>query len=190
MFERTLTVGSAGKTFSVTGWKIGWLIGGAPLVNAVMAAHQYIPFSVATPFQEAVAIAFEQTLHNTYFEELRKMYEGKRDKLVQALRDVGLNPIVPQGSYFLIVDSSKILLHPNEGTEKSITFMNKHLRGWNLSRFLTTEIGVATIPLSAFCSPERRNIFDPYIRFTFCKEDETLEEARKRLLKLKERIQN
>lgn len=128
MYERTLSVGSAGKTFSITGWKVGWLIGGAPLIAAVMAAHQYIPFSVATPLQEAVAVAFEEAPSHNYFEELGKMYLQKRDKLVQILKDLGLQPVVPQGSYFIIMDSSNILLKENEGTEKSITNMFKDLR--------------------------------------------------------------
>ena len=77
MWERTITLGSAGKTFSVTGWKIGWAIAPAPLANAINLAHQWIPFAVTTPLQEAVAIAFEEAAKGEYFPWLAEMYQSR-----------------------------------------------------------------------------------------------------------------
>ena len=100
MWDRTVTLGSAGKTFSVTGWKIGWAIAPAPIIHAINMAHQWIPFAVATPFQEAVAVALEQVEEHGYFAWLGQMYQQKRDRLLPALRQVGLTPVTPDGSYF------------------------------------------------------------------------------------------
>jgi len=185
MWERTLTISSSGKTFSVTGWKIGWIIGPNYIVQSVMNAHQYIPFSVSTPSQEAVAVTFEEVQKTNYLAELKQMYQKKRDLLVKALQDAGLNPVVPKGSYFVIADLKNIKLFGDDGKQKSITGLGFHLHDWNLCRFLTTEVGVAAIPLSAFYSPEHQTITN-YGRFCFCKKDSVLEEASSRLSKLKD----
>ena len=95
MWERTITLGSAGKTFSVTGWKIGWAIAPEPLAHAVLMAHQWIPFAVTTPLQEAVGSAFEQVEERNYLHELSVMYQAKRDILLSALNDVGFPPVTP-----------------------------------------------------------------------------------------------
>ena len=95
MWERTVTLGSAGKTFSVTGWKIGWAIAPEPLAHAVLMAHQWIPFAVTTPLQEAVGAAFEQVEERNYLHELSVMYQDKREILLSALNDVGLPPLTP-----------------------------------------------------------------------------------------------
>jgi len=92
MWERTVTLGSAGKTFSVTGWKIGWAIAPPSLAQAVLMAHQWIPFAVATPLQEAIAVALEEAAEQDYFTWLRTMYQAKRDRLLDALAAAGLEP--------------------------------------------------------------------------------------------------
>eukprot|EP01112_Ceratiomyxa_fruticulosa_P021078 TRINITY_DN7335_c0_g1_i1.p1 TRINITY_DN7335_c0_g1~~TRINITY_DN7335_c0_g1_i1.p1 ORF type:complete len:485 (-),score=96.92 TRINITY_DN7335_c0_g1_i1:157-1449(-) len=185
MWERTLTLGSAGKMFSVTGWKIGWGIGPKPLVEAVMKAHQYIPFSISTPMQEAVAVALELAPQKDYFSYLKKMYQEKRDFLLRTLLDAGLTPVVPQGAYFIFADTRAIELKGDDGKNKTITGMNMHRRDWNVCRWLTTEIGVAAIPPSPFYSEEHSNLPENFARFCFCKTDPVLKEAKVRLEKIK-----
>ena len=100
MWERTVTLGSAGKTFSVTGWKIGWAIAPQPMAHAILMAHQWIPFTVSTPMQEAVAIGLEQAHESDYFNWLSAMYRGKRDKLLAALE--ASRPACHRARWFLL----------------------------------------------------------------------------------------
>ncbi|EGC36025.1 hypothetical protein DICPUDRAFT_78310 [Dictyostelium purpureum] len=190
MFERTVTIGSAGKTFSITGWKVGWCIGPDNIIKAIANTHQYIPFSVPTPTQEAVAIAFEDKNIKDYFKELSQMYQAKRDLLVNSLRDAGLDPVVPEGTYFIMGDTSSINLQGSQGKDTSITGMGLNLRDWNVSRWLTTEIGVTTIPPSAFYSDENAKLAENFVRFTFCKDDDSLKKAGEQLLNIKSKLNN
>jgi aspartate/methionine/tyrosine aminotransferase len=176
MWERTITLGSAGKTFSVTGWKIGWAIAPPLLAQAILMAHQWIPFAVATPLQEAVAVALEQTGPQDYFAFLRTMYQGKRDRLLEALAAAGLPPMAPDGSYFIVVDTSALPLTPPAGERRDVL----------VCRWLTREIGVAAIPPSPFYSEPHRHLADNLARFTFCKTDDLLEEAARRLQTLRD----
>jgi aspartate/methionine/tyrosine aminotransferase len=171
MWERTLTIGSAGKTFSVTGWKIGWVVAPAPLVHAVLMAHQWIPFTVATPLQEAVATAFETAPKEDYFKWLARTYEAKRDKLMGALNDVGLTPVRPDGSYFIIVATGHLPVAVPEGTR----------RDFAVARWFTTDVGVTAIPPSPFYSPQHSHLTDNLARFCFCKTDDMLDEAVRRI---------
>jgi len=100
MRERTLTLGSAGKTFSFTGWKIGWGMGPPALIDAAQAAHQFLTFAVATPFQVAMAHALDH-LRDDYFAEFRATYTERRDFLVAALSDAGFTVRPPEGTYFV-----------------------------------------------------------------------------------------
>jgi N-succinyldiaminopimelate aminotransferase len=161
MWEQTLTLSSLGKTFSVTGWKIGWAIGSAPLVKAVQKARQWMSFSVATPFQEAAAVALEMAQEQGYFQELARFYQKKRDYLVQALEEVGLKPFVPQGTYFVMADIQAF------GFPQDLAFC----------RYLVQEVGVAAIPPSFFYSSAHQALGHSLARFTFCKTEETLEQA-------------
>jgi N-succinyldiaminopimelate aminotransferase len=167
MSHRTVTISSAGKTFSMTGWKVGWTVAAPELTQAVFRIHQFVTYSGAAPLQEAVAIALQSA--DDYYAELSAMYQANRDFLAGALSEAGLKPIMPQGTYFIMVDISQ-LDFPDD-----VTFC----------RYLTTEIGVAAIPPSAF-------YLDPadgakLARFAFCKTRPTLEEAARRLQKLKKR---
>ena len=171
MWERTITLGSAGKTFSVTGWKIGWAIAPPHLAHAVQMAHQWIPFAVATPLQEAVGSALEQVYERHYFPWLSSMYQAKRDKLLDALRSVGLQPTAPDGSYFILFDTT----HLNAPLEVGVR------RDVSLCRWFTREIGVVPIPPSFFYSPQHQYLTDNLARFCFCKTDEMLDEAVRRL---------
>jgi aspartate/methionine/tyrosine aminotransferase len=167
-FERTFTISSIGKTFSVTGWKIGWVIAPRDLIHAVRMAHQWIPFAVATPLQVASAKALEQAEANTYYSELQTMYKAKKDLLITALRETPFRALEPQGSYFVIADSS--VLGYNNDIE--------------LCEDLPKRIGVGAIPPSAFYSDEHKHFAKHLVRFTFCKTNEALEEAKQRLQKL------
>ncbi|MDX1662506.1 MAG: methionine aminotransferase [Candidatus Promineifilaceae bacterium] len=166
MRERTITVSSAGKTFSVTGWKIGWAVAPAPLAQAIYRAHQFITFSGAAPLQEAIAVALETAEERGYYDELRATYEQKRDFLGEALEAAGLTPLWPQGTYFIMADISRL------GFPDDVAFC----------RYLAAEVGVAAIPPSAFYTTPGGG--STVARFAFCKTDTALEEAARRLQQL------
>jgi kynurenine--oxoglutarate transaminase/cysteine-S-conjugate beta-lyase/glutamine--phenylpyruvate transaminase len=185
IWQRTLTISSAGKTFSITGWKIGWLIGPEHLVRCAAIAHQWLPFSVATPLQEAVASALQTAEkkyenHNNYYDWLAKFYSSKREFLCKALEAAGITPIIPEGGFFIVGDTSRIILPEPYASDSSVT------RDWSLCRWLTKEIGVAAIPPSSFYGEKNKLQAANYARFAFCKPDEVLEEAARRLLKCRE----
>lgn len=163
MRERTLTLSSSGKTYSYTGWKIGWALGPAPLVAAAQAAHQFLTFSTATPLQLAVANALKR-FHHDYFATLRSEYEARRDLLLHTLRRAGFRPSVPQGTYFILADFSDL----SEADDRTF------------ARELIEKAGVAALPPSPFyeARPEEGRRL---LRFAFCKKTETLQEAASRL---------
>ncbi len=163
MAERTLTIGSAGKSFSVTGWKVGWAAGPAKLVKGLFRVRQFSTFAGAAPFEEAAAIALERAPTLGYYEELRQMYEKKRDYLVGALQTAGIPPLTPQGTYFIMADISQL------GFADDVAFC----------RHLTTEVGVAAIPPSAFYQNPADGA--TVARFAFCKSDPALAIAADRL---------
>jgi N-succinyldiaminopimelate aminotransferase len=165
--DRTITVGSAGKTFSLTGWKLGWAIAPPALRTAVQRAHQFVTFASAAPLQMAIAAALR--LPDSYFVELTRSYLGKRDRMVQAVHASGLRPFVPEGSYFVIADTS------SAGFSDDFEFC----------RYLTREIGVAAIPPSAFYADEHKAHARHLARFAFCKTDAVIAAAASRLLKLR-----
>jgi N-succinyldiaminopimelate aminotransferase len=164
MKERTITISSLSKTFSVTGWKVGWAIAVPGLTQAVFRTHQYMTFCGAAPLQEAAATALE--IGDDYYSQLAADYREKRDFLVNALAAAGLKPIEPQGTYFIMVDIS------GRGYVDDVDFCRR----------LTTEVGVAAIPPGAFY----HNAVDgaQLARFAFCKTKTVLEKAAERLLNL------
>lgn len=178
MWERTITLGSAGKSFSVTGWKIGWAIAPTRLAGAINLAHQWIPFAVATPLQEAVAIALEEAQKGSYFLWLAEMYQSKRDRLMQALLEAGLTPIRPDGSYFIVADTSALDLPQTDGLRDSV-----------VAKWLTKEIGVCAIPPSAFYYQGHATMAGNLARFAFCKTDALLDAAAIRLRTLTDRAE-
>ncbi len=165
MWERTITLGSAGKTFSVTGWKIGWAVAAAPLSEAIRKVHQWVTYAVSTPLQNAVADALEEADSRGYDAWLREMYQGKRDLLVGALRRSGFRPYVPEGTYFILADFSPWGI---EGDE-------------SFCRILPERVGVGAIPPSSFYADAHRHLARTLVRFCFCKTDETLGQAARRL---------
>ena len=163
MWDRTLTLSSTGKTFSFTGWKIGWAVGPTPLIQAAQAAHQFLTFAVATPLQVAMASALEQ-YQSDYFAEFQASYQQKRDFLVATLREAGLQPLTPEGTYFVLADFSDVF----DGDDQ--TFARK----------LIEQHGVAAIPPSGFYRGNPK-AGQSLIRFAFCKSMATLEAAAERL---------
>ncbi len=167
MRERTLTLSSAGKTFSLTGWKIGWGTGPRALVSAMQSAHQFLTFAVATPLQVAMAEALDR-LPGDYIPRFRREYIERRDFLVSVLRETDFDVAVPRGTYFVTVDFRRL----SDADDRTF------------ARRLTERVGVAAIPPSVFYAarPEEGRRL---LRFAFCKRMETLREAAERLRKLR-----
>ena len=168
MWDRTLTINSTGKTFSMTGWKVGYAIGPARLNAPLRAVHQFVTFASATPFQEAMATALERAPELEYYSDLSREYHRRRDALRSVLDAAGLPTLAVRGAYFLMSDVSHL------GFESDVAFC----------RWLTTEIGVAAVPPSAFyLDPARAPLL---ARFCFAKRAETIQLAAERLAKLPE----
>lgn len=164
MWERTLTLSSIGKSFSLTGWKTGWAIGPERLVANVRSAKQFLTFTTPNPMQWGSATALRAP--QSYYDDLKAMYLAKRDRLVTGLADLGFGVRSPEGAYYVLAD------HTGFGLGDDISFV-KHL---------ISEVGVAAIPPSAFyhSSDEGSRL----VRFAFCKSDEVLDEALERLARL------
>ncbi|CAN8234126.1 unnamed protein product [Cochlearia groenlandica] len=169
MYERTVTMNSLGKTYSLTGWKIGWAIAPSHLTWGIRQAHSYLTFATSTPMQSAAIAALEAP--ESYFIELKRDYKAKKEILVKGLIEVGFEVFPSSGTYFVVVD------HTPFGLENDVAFCE----------YLIKEVGVVAIPTSVFyLNPEDgKNL----VRFTFCKDEETLRGAVERMKqKLKKRI--
>ncbi|MBO9626287.1 MAG: aminotransferase class I/II-fold pyridoxal phosphate-dependent enzyme [Microbacterium sp.] len=161
--ERTLTISSAGKTFSTTGWKIGWVHGPAALITAVLTVKQYLTYVNGSPFQPAVAVGLR--LPDSYFADAAALLARKHGILADGLRAAGFDVSPPQGGYFTVADATRL------GGEDAAAFC----------RALPERAGVVAIPLSAFVSPAHREQYSGLVRFAACKRIEVLEEAASRL---------
>jgi N-succinyldiaminopimelate aminotransferase len=168
MQERTVTVSSAAKTFSVTGWKVGWAMGPPELIEGVWRVHQNVIFAINHPGQYGVLKGLE--LGATYFEELQAMYARKREILLQGLDAAGLRvTYTPNGAFYVLADFSGVF----EGDDRAFT------------RHLIDTVGVACIPPSPFFSDMHMHLGRNHVRFAYCQEDETLHQAAERLAKLR-----
>ena len=167
MRERTVTIGSAGKIFSVTGWRIGWTVAPPEFSAALRAGHQWIPFCATVPVQEAVAVALEAAQTNGYYTDLNTQFKSARDYFLPVLERVGFQVLEPQSGYFIIAGCGGL-------TGDVLEF----------SRHLVTEIGVAAMPVPLFHDVETRHLALPALRFAFCKRMETLHAAAERLERL------
>ncbi|MFO6452049.1 MULTISPECIES: pyridoxal phosphate-dependent aminotransferase [unclassified Aeromicrobium] len=171
MAERTLTISSAGKTFSFTGWKVGWATGPADLVDALMGAKQFLTYTSGTPFQPAVAAALD--LPDAFYTELRDDLRRKRDLLCGGLADLGLDVFVPEGTYFATTDVAPL------GFADGLEFC----------RELPRRAGVVAVPHQVFHDdrPDGSNPGRTLVRWAFCKREAVLEEAVTRLARLQSR---
>eukprot|EP00980_Cylindrotheca_fusiformis_P011988 scaffold2836_cov99-Cylindrotheca_fusiformis.AAC.3 len=187
LWDRTLTLSSSGKTFSCTGWKVGWAVGPAHLVKAVSAVQKWVNFSSATPTQDAIAqclvLAREpyQGFEN-YYVWLAAEYKRKRGLLMTALQKAGMNSIVPPGGFFIVADTSEIDFPYDDIAKQHSDAMptSPMPRDWAMSRWMTQQVGVTAIPPSAFYSPPNVHLAKDTLRFAFCKGDDTILEAEKR----------
>ncbi|MFF5766476.1 pyridoxal phosphate-dependent aminotransferase [Streptomyces tanashiensis] len=161
MRERTVTIGSAGKTFSFTGWKVGWITASPELTSAVRSAKQFLTYVSSGPFQYAIAEALR--LPAAYFDTLRADLGAKRDLLSEGLAQAGFDVYRPAGTYFVTTD-----IRPLGATD-----------GFAFCRSLPERAGVVAIPNAVFY--DHREAGAPFVRFAFCKRTEVLEEAVSRL---------
>ncbi|PVU98892.1 hypothetical protein BB560_005589 [Smittium megazygosporum] len=181
MLDRTIVIGSVGKMFGVTGWRIGWLIGGEHLITACIAAHTRTTFVSPTPIQLATAYAFQRSVEFKFFETQRAQYLERRNKLMKLFDQINLPYSVPKGSYFLLVNSSRISIPKDFEIPDHV---KERGRSFSVCYFLTVKIGIACIPPTEFYSEENMHLAEDYVRFAFCKSDDVFVETEKRLSKL------
>jgi N-succinyldiaminopimelate aminotransferase len=161
MFERTITVGSGGKTFSFTGWKVGWASGPADLIGAVRTVRQHLSYVSGGPFQWAIAEGLN--FQDSYFENLRSDLLMKRDLLASGLSGLGFDVVMPQGTYFITTDVRPL----------------GYADGLEFCRDLPHKAGVVAIPHQVFCADV--SIGAPYVRWAFCKQPAVLQGALDRM---------
>ncbi|XP_021370110.1 kynurenine--oxoglutarate transaminase 3-like isoform X1 [Mizuhopecten yessoensis] len=180
MWDRTVTIGSGGKTFSATGWKLGWAIGPQSLIQPMQILHQNCIYTSPTPIQEAVAAGLEyeldlkikNKLEDCYLYSLAKETQPKRDKLAAMLQDIGMDVTMPEGGYFLMADISKIknkIQLTDDGSSDPYDY--------KFVRWMTATKKLAAIPPSAFYSKGHKNLGENFLRFCFIKDNETLRKA-------------
>lgn len=168
MRERTIVVNGMSKTYSVTGWRVGYIIAPPGITGAIRKMHDFVTVGAPAPLQEAGAVALR--LPDSYYADLAKHYTERRNRLMKMLDEAGLNPMLPKGAYYIMCDIGKW------GYANDIEF----------ARFMVKDVGVATVPGSSFFREPLSG--KDIIRFTFCKKEETLRAAEERLAKLRQRI--
>jgi len=161
MGERTLTISSGGKTFSLTGWKVGWATGPAPLVEAMLTAKQFMTYTSGAPLQPAIAEALGSA--DSYFEQLTAKMQGARDQLCAGLAAIGFGVFVPEGTYFVTTDIRPL------GFDDGLAFC----------RALPERAGVVAVPHQVFY--DDTDAGRPLVRWAFCKRPEVIDEALSRL---------
>ena len=167
MRERTVAINSISKTYSLTGWRVGWVIAPAALTNGVRKVHDFLTVGAAAPLQAAATVALG--LPSSYYDGLLAGYRERRDTLVPALEAAGFRVWRPAGAYYVMTDIGGL------GWDDDVAF----------ARHLVEEIGVAVVPGSSFYQDPKQG--SRQVRFAFCKKEETLAEAERRLSKLKPR---
>ena len=161
MYDRTITISGLSKTFSVTGWRLGYIMAPPYLTDAMRKVHDFLTVGAPAPLQEAAAVAMEQA--DAYYPDLRGMYTEKRQILLTALREAGFDCHQPQGAYYIMADFSRLGFDGNDT---------------QFAHHLIQKVGVAPVPGSSFYRGESGNAM---VRFTFSKSEETLREAARRL---------
>ena len=167
MRDRTITVNALSKTYSVTGWRVGYVIASSLLTQGIRKVHDFLTVGAPAPLQEAGAVAL--SLPDSYYSELAAIYQSRRDLMLKALGDTGFQCSAPQGAYYIMA-----------GIE-NLSMMNDS----DFTKYLVRDIGIAVVPGSSFFHvPERGS---RYVRFCFCKRDSTLQAAGERLRKISRR---
>ncbi len=165
MRERTITINGMSKTYSVTGWRVGWAVATPQLTGAIRKVHDFLTVGAAAPLQAAGAVALG--LPASYYERVAAAYRARRDRLLPALRAAGFRAFVPRGAYYIMTDISAF------GSADDVSF----------ARYLVKDIGVAVVPGSSFYSYPKAGA--QQVRFAFCKRDTTLDAAAERLLRVR-----
>lgn len=168
MAERTITINSISKTYSVTGWRVGWAIASPKITSRIRKVHDFFTVGAPTPFQHAAVIAMSFPL--SYYEDLKNKYLAKRDFLINVLSSNGFDAYSPKGAYYIIADVTRLM--------NDFKFDDDFL----FSKFLIEKTRVATVPGSSFYS--NKDKLRREVRFTFCKKDETLKLVEEYLPKL------
>ena len=170
MYEHTITCNSLSKTYSITGWRLGYVIGPAEVIEATKKVHDFLTVGAAAPLQEAATVGLNFT--EDYYKELLEKYTAKRDYFLAGLDRIGLKHNIPQGTYFVMLDIQEFLDLPQFSGYTDLEFCE----------WMIKNIGVAAVPGSSFFREEVNNL----IRLHFAREEKTLDEALARLAKLKE----
>jgi aspartate/methionine/tyrosine aminotransferase len=170
MEDRTVTINGLSKTYSVTGWRVGWTVASPLVTSAIRKVHDFLTVGAPAPLQEAGAAAL--ALPASYYQNLANGYRARRDRLMPALAEAGFRCFRPRGAYYIMTGISSF------GHADDIAF----------TRHLVKDIGVAAVPGSSFYSNPRDGARQ--VRFAFCKRDETLDEAARRLMKLRANLEN
>ena len=164
MRERTITISALSKTYSVTGWRVGWAVASPVLTDAIRKVHDFLTVGAAAPLQEAGVVALD--MPDSYYRRLAETYRARRQLLLEALRRAGFRTFAPQGAYYIMTDVSSF------GFPSDVSFVEH----------LVKDVGLAAVPGSSFYRhPEEGS---RQVRFAFCKKDSTLEEASRRLLNI------
>jgi aminotransferase len=166
MHDRTITINSISKTYSVTGWRVGWAIAAAPITARIRKVHDFLTVGAPTPFQHAAVQAL--SFADSYYVELQKKYLTSRDYMLETLSSAGFKPVVPKGAYYIMADVNELF----------DTF--KAESDYDFSKKLIEKTRVATVPGFSFYS--KQNIITKKVRFAFCKKFETLKLVRDLLL--------
>ncbi len=170
MFDHTITCNSLSKTYSITGWRLGYVIGPERVIEAAKKVHDFLTVGAAAPLQEAAAVGLN--FPESYYEELLAKYTAKREYFLAGLDRIGLKHNIPQGTYFVMVDIQEFLDLPQFSGYTDLEFCE----------WMIKHVGVAAVPGSSFFREEVNNL----IRLHFAREERTMDEALARLAKLKE----
>lgn len=169
MYERTISTSSLSKTYSITGWRLGYLVAPEEIAECAKKVHDFLTVGAPSPLQEAAVVGLN--FDESYYQELKKTYTKKRDHFLKGLDEIGLKHTTPQGTYFVLVDISEFLeLEQFKG-----------MNDLEFSEWMTINIGVAPVPGSSFFREDVNNL----IRLHFARSKETLDECLKRLSTLK-----
>ncbi|XP_011499817.1 PREDICTED: kynurenine--oxoglutarate transaminase 3-like [Ceratosolen solmsi marchali] len=181
MFERTITICSASKTFSVNGWRIGWIYGPSELLNNLRIVHPNVVHSSPSLAQVAVAAAINECLEDfereeSYLENNSRWMHAKRNKLLELLWEIGMTPVIPEGGHFVIANWTGLDLKAN--LEEDVD----EFLDYRFTKWLARNVGVLALPVSSFYSDENKYLGESFVRFCFVKKNKTLEKAAKLLM--------